>query len=95
MTRDPLTRAWFALLVLTAVSAGVAMVLPGLDATATRIAGAVILLVSWSKARLILGRYLDLDEAPRVWRAFEFVLGLVVLGFLGLYLAASGVPATP
>ncbi|MEV8468295.1 nitric oxide reductase F protein [Fluviibacterium sp. DFM31] len=81
---DPLTRAWVVLLLLCAASTLIA----ALDALAVApvVVGALILLLSWMKARVILSRYLGLWRAP-TWRAgFNWVLGLYCLLLLGLYL---------
>ena len=82
--RDPLTRAWLALMALSAASAFVATgVSHGLFRTA---AGALILLLAFLKARIILSRYLGLWQAP-AWRAgFNLAIGLYCLALLSLYL---------
>ena len=88
MTRDPLTRAWAALLVLSVASTVIALLLPGLAPNALRVAGVAILVLAWLKARVILGRYLGLAYYPAVGRGFGLVLALVMALAGGLYLAA-------
>ncbi len=84
MTRNPLTRAWFALLLLSFGSTLIAATLG--HGVAPPVAGALILLLAWLKAQVILSRYLALWQAP-VWRAgFNWVLGFYCLLLLGLYL---------
>ncbi|NDR58148.1 nitric oxide reductase F protein [Aliiruegeria sabulilitoris] len=78
-----LTRAWFALILLSGASAANA-VMVSRNAVPT-IAGVAILLVAWMKTRVILSRYLGLWQAPS-WRAgFNGVLGVYCLFLLGLY----------
>ena len=48
---------------------------------------AVILLLAWIKAHLILRDYLGLGRSPGILRGFDIVLGLVMLAMLGLALA--------
>lgn len=79
--RDPLLRAWLALVVLS----GVATLLsrqPG------KLAGGAILAIAAIKGRQILSRYLGLAGVPGWQRAFDLLLGLVILLLLALYLAA-------
>jgi len=79
--RDPLTRAWLALVLLS----GLATLL---STRAGHAAGAAILAVAAIKARLILTRYLGLAEVPAWRRAFDLLLGCLVALLLVLYLAA-------
>lgn len=84
---EPLTRAWFALILLS----GASTVLAGMTSlnAAPALAGAAILLVAWMKARVILSRYLGLWQAP-AWRAgFNWVLGIYCLFLLGLYVVPA------
>ncbi|MCP9481407.1 cytochrome C oxidase subunit IV family protein [Shimia sp. CNT1-13L.2] len=84
MLRDPLNKAWFALVALSGASAVVAeLAIGGLD---RRVVGAVVLLLALMKARVILSRYLGLAEAPSWRRGFNLVLTLFCLLLLGLYL---------
>lgn len=85
---DRLTRAWLALLLFSAVSTVVALALPTLDPVWVRVAGILILVLAWLKARVILARYLDLDRVPRIGRGFGLVLGLVMAAAAALFLAA-------
>lgn len=80
--RDPLTRAWAALVLLSAASTAVAM-LP----VARPVAGVAVLALAGVKARVILTRYLGLARAPAIRRGFDVVLALFLTGALGLYLA--------
>ena len=90
MTRvDPLVRAWALLIALTALSTAVALFRPAGAGAATIGAGAVILAFAWAKARVILGRYLDLDAHPGPRRGFGAVLAIWALAALGLYMAAG------
>ncbi len=77
----PLVKAWMNLIGLSAGSAVLTM--GGLSAEMTALA---ILLIALAKARVILVRYLGLDEAPGVLRGFTLVLGLFAVLVLGLYL---------
>jgi uncharacterized membrane protein YjjP (DUF1212 family) len=87
MLRDPLNKAWFALVALSGASAVVAeLAIGGLD---RRVVGAVVLLLALMKARVILSRYLGLAEAPSWRRGFNLVLTLFCLLLLGLYLIPS------
>ncbi|WP_347265916.1 nitric oxide reductase F protein [Paracoccus sp. (in: a-proteobacteria)] len=85
---DILTRAWLALIGLSAVSTVIALVLPRLDANGLKAASAVILVIAWLKARVILSRYLGLAAVPAIGRGFGLVLALFMLAAIGLYLAA-------
>ncbi len=51
--------------------------------------GAVILVSSWIKARIILSRYLGLSRAPGWLRGFETVLAFYSLLLLCFYLVAQ------
>ena len=85
MTGDPILKAWVWLLALSGVSALVAQAVGlGID---RRITGAVILLLAVAKSRVILARYLGLDQAPGWLSGVMTVLGLFALLALGLYLA--------
>lgn len=88
MTRDPLTRAWIALILLSAASTVIAISLPGLAPGPLKVAGVAILVIAWLKARVILGRYLGLADYPAVGRIFGLVLALVMALAGGLYLVA-------
>ena len=83
MTRDPLFRAWFWLVLLSAASTAVALNLTELQVT---VAGTIILTLAWLKARMILSRYLGLAAVPPIARGFGLVLALYMLVALGLYL---------
>ncbi len=48
--------------------------------------GTVILLLAWLKARVILGRYLGLSQAPFWSQGFGISLAVFCLILLGLYL---------
>ena len=85
MTRNPLFRAWLALVLLSAASTVVALSLPRLQVT---IAGTIILTLAWLKARMILSRYLGLAAVPVIARGFGLVLAVYMLVALGLYLSA-------
>lgn len=84
MLRDPLSRAWLALIGLSGASAVVATAVTN-DVARTG-SGAVILLLAFLKARVILSRYLGLSQAP-TWRAgFNWVIGIYCLVLLALFL---------
>jgi len=89
-SRDPLLRAWAALMALSLCSTLVAAMVTGggLGGSASLAAGAAILALAWAKARVILARYLGLAQAPSWRQGFEIVLGLFALGLLVLYLMA-------
>ncbi|MBB4303280.1 hypothetical protein GGD81_002323 [Rhodobium orientis] len=90
MPRDPLLRAWTALIVLCLGSTAIAVAVgSGLSKTALTAAGAVILTLSWLKARLILNAYLGLAAAPFWRKGFEITLALYALLLLGLYLSPA------
>lgn len=78
------TRAWIALLALSAASTAVATT----GATGPALALAVLALAG-VKARLILGAYLGLSAAPAWARGFDLALALLIAAFAGLALAAS------
>jgi len=92
MYKDKLVQAWVFLLLFSAVSTGVAVLIDrGNTQTATgwinAAAGAVILGLALIKGRIILSRYLGL-ESSRFWRrGFNFGLTIYALVLLGLYLA--------
>ena len=92
MLKDKLIRAWIALLVLSATSTAVAIIIDrGRTSEAAGwapvAAGVIILLLALVKGRIILSRYLGL-EATRFWRrGFNTALTLYALVLLGLYLA--------
>lgn len=82
----PLARAWVALIALTALSTAVALA----PASSLRLGlGAAILILALVKARVILGRYLDLDDYPGARRVFTGILVAWGVAALGLYLAAG------
>jgi len=87
MTRfGPLARAWVALIALTALSTAVALA----PAPSLRLVlGVAILILALVKARVILGRYLDLDDYPGARRVFTGILVAWGAAALGLYLAAG------
>lgn len=81
---DPLRRAWAWLLAL-----GLATTIGALAIEAGRLTplvGAVILMIAFLKARLILARYLGLAQAPFWRRGFDLALGAFTALLLGLYL---------
>lgn len=91
MTRDPITKAWAWLIVLSGGSAVVALLVDqGMD---RRIAGTVILGLALLKSRIILSRYLGLAGAPSWRRGFNMVVTLFCLILLGLYLIGSSMMA--
>ena len=82
----PLARAWVALIALTALSTAVALA----PAPSLRLGlGVAILILALVKARVILGRYLDLDDYPGARRVFTGILVAWGAAALGLYLAAG------
>jgi hypothetical protein len=84
--RDPLLRAWLALLVLSTAGTGVAVRQSATSSLAPWL-GALVLLFAGIKARLILVRYLGLAKSPS-WRKGFTVLLVLLLGLLlGLFLA--------
>lgn len=84
MTRNPTTKAWLQLLLLSGLSVVLAAGAAGLlDPSVT---GVVVLALAWMKARVILSRYLGLWQAP-VWQSgFNWVLALYCSLLLALYL---------
>lgn len=82
----PLSRrlrtAWITLIALSLAAAG--LTLPGLPPALT---GALILLLTLFKARVILADYLDLRPAPDWLRGFMLALGTLVILLFGLSLA--------
>lgn len=92
MFRDKLLRAWVFLLLFSAISTGVAVMIDrgnihGADNWINAVAGTVILGLALIKGRIILSRYLGLDSAP-FWRhGFNLGLTIYALTLLGLYLA--------
>lgn len=77
------TRAWIALLVLSALST--ALALSGAGGAAFAVA---VLAIAGAKARVILSAYLGLAAAPVWQRGFDLVLGLLLLLFAALAVAA-------
>lgn len=92
MRRNPLLRAWTALIGLSLCSTLVSLgdLPPGL----TALSGALVLALAWLKARVILARYLGLESAPFWRRGFEISLAVFGLLLLGLYLASTTGQAT-
>lgn len=80
---NPLWRAWGGLMALGALTT-LAAALGG--QVAAPVLGAAILALAWAKARLILGRYLDLDRAPAWRRGFSGVIGAFLVLLYGIYL---------
>jgi len=76
--RDPLVRAWLALVLLSGASTLLAHDRNGW-------AMAAILLFAGVKARLVLVRYLGLERAPSVRTAFDLLIAALV-GLMGLLL---------
>lgn len=74
-----LTRAYLALLALSAASTAVAA--SGLSG---RWLALLVLTLAWAKAQLILNRYLGLAQAPAIARGFALVLGLFMALLMGL-----------
>ena len=89
MRTDLLIRAWALLIALSVAATAVALLRPDAPRWAVIAAGAAILGIAWIKARVILGRYLELDAHPGPRRAFGAVLGLWALAALALYVAAG------
>ena len=77
--RDPLVRAWAALVLLSGASTLLSHQRGGW-------AVAAILLFAGIKARLVLVRYLGLERVPAVRVAFDLLLAVLV-GMMGLLLA--------
>jgi len=91
MTGARLTRAWIALLTLSAASTlvSVAMSHGSFSRHMALVGGITILVFGWIKARIILSRYLGLSRAPNWLRGFDMVLGFYSLLLLCLYLFAQ------
>lgn len=83
--RDPLFRAWLALMALSLAATAVAILRTDSPAWAGTAAGAVILGFSWLKARIIMNRYLGLDAYPGARRGFAAGLGAFAAAALALY----------
>lgn len=83
--RDPLIRAWLALVALSAVATAVSLLRPASPPWVATAAGAVILVLAWLKARVILDRYLGLAGVPGARRGFGAGLGAFALAALVLY----------
>lgn len=82
-----LTRAWAALLALSAVSTLISIaVAGGLSGAFLTVAGAAILLLAWAKAQIIAARYLGLAKAPSLQRGFASTLALYMCVLMLLYL---------
>ncbi len=84
--RDPLLRAWGALIGLSLGST--LLSLAPVPAGLSTVAGALFLGLAWLKARVILGRYLGLHAAPFWHRGFGISLAGFCLLLLALYLTA-------
>ena len=84
MIRDILWRSWAWLLALSLASTAAALAVE--SGGSSRLAGAVILLLAYLKARLILANYLGLAGAPSWLRGFNLVIGLFMALLLALYL---------
>jgi len=84
------TRAWVALVALSAASTALAVAVSSGSLAGLRVtlAGAAILALAWGKAQLILDAYLGLAAAPALRRGMALVMALYALLLLGLYLAA-------
>lgn len=78
-----LTRAWFALLALSALST-----LLAISGLSGGVLAAGVLLLAFVKAQVILWHYLELVHAPFWRRGFSMVLAIYMLILLGL--AAAG-----
>lgn len=84
MIRDPLLRAWGALIGLSLGATVISLWHWPPEAEAG--AGMLVLSLAWLKARIILTSYLRLDAAPFWRRGFAISLGVFCLLLLGLYL---------
>lgn len=80
-----LTRTWSGLIGLSLASTGLAALVS--SGRAGQAAMAVILLLAWIKAHLILKTYLGLGRIPRVQRGFDIALAVTMISMLGLALA--------
>lgn len=78
---DRLARAWASLIGLSLVSAILTLV-PGYP----KLIGGGILLLSLFKARIILARYLELENSPTLLRGFTIVLSGFAALIFALYL---------
>jgi len=87
-TLPPETRAWVALLALSAASTGLAVAQPSLQGPIIPSTSAALLCLAWLKARVILKHYLGLNAAPAWLRGFNLTLGLYMALLLALALAA-------
>ncbi|MEZ5685343.1 MAG: nitric oxide reductase F protein [Paracoccaceae bacterium] len=85
---DPLIRAWAWLLALSGISTALAVAVSKglLGGHGVTIGGAVILILAWAKAGIILSRYLGLAQAPFWHRGFRLTLGFYAALLLALYL---------
>ncbi len=79
-----LTATWAVLVGLSLVSTGLAGQIGA--GHGGRAVLAVILLLAWLKAHLILKHYLGLARCPPVLRGFDIVLALTMMALLGLAL---------
>lgn len=84
MRFDPTTRAWFTLIIISCASVMVAS--GGAQMLTAWGTGALVLVLAWIKARVVLSSYLGLCQAPRILSGFNWALGLFCLLLLGLYL---------
>lgn len=87
MTSKAQIEAWVLLVALSLATTALTLV----DASGTSrfVTAAVIVILSGLKARTILGRYLQLANAPFWMRLFDFaIFGFLVLSF-GLFAAAG------
>ena len=84
MTGRTLILGWAMLIGFSAVST-LLSVLP-MSSQWRPVVGALVLLLAWLKARVILSRYLGLSQAPFWARGFGITLGVFCIGLMGLYL---------
>ena len=87
MRRKPILHAWLWLVGLSLMSTAVTFW--QWPAHLTALAGSVILLLAWLKARVILSDYLGLAAAPFWQRGFGLSLGLFCTLLLVLYLVPA------
>lgn len=80
-----LDKTWALLISLSLASTGLAALVS--QGQTGQAALAVILLLAWLKAHLILRDYLSLGRCPVVLRGFDITLGLALMAMLGLGLA--------
>jgi nitric oxide reductase NorF protein len=85
MRTAAVTRAWLHLLILSAASVLLAAWSGAVPGPTT--IGALVLVIAWLKARVILSRYLGLWQAPSWQSGFNWGLGIYCLVLLGLFLA--------